>query len=76
MAFKDKTALENPARQMEAATAEIARLQRKLSDPNLYRKDPNAFRTLTDALAAQQAGLAAAEERWLELELMREELGV
>ena len=76
MAFKDKTALETLPRQMEAATAEIARLQRKLSDPNLYRKDPNAFRTLTDALAAQQAGLAAAEERWLELELMREELGV
>ena len=76
MAFKDKHALETLPAQMAATTAEIARLQRRLSDPNLYRKDPNAFRTLTDALSKAQAALAAAEERWLELEVMREEIGV
>ncbi len=76
MAFKDKHALETLPKQMEATTAEIARLQRRLSDPNLYRKNPNDFRTLTEALTKAQADLAAAEERWLELEMMREELGV
>ncbi len=76
MTFKDKQALETLPKQMEATSAEIARLQRRLSDSNLYRKDPNGFRTLTESLTKAQADLAAAEERWLELEMMREELGV
>ena len=75
MTFKDKHALETLPKQMEATAAEIARLQRRLSDPNLYRKDPNGFRTLTESLTKAQADLAAAEERWLELEMMREEIG-
>ena len=74
MTFKDKHALETLPKQMEATTAEIARLQRRLSDPNLYRKDPTSFRKLTEALTQAQADLAAAEERWLALELMREEM--
>jgi len=76
MTFKDKHALETLPKQMEATSAEIARLQRRLSDSNLYRKDPNGFRMLTESLTKAQADLAAAEERWLELEMMREELGV
>ncbi len=75
MAFKDKHALETLPKQIEAFGAEISRLQRRLSDPNLYRKNPADFRTLTEALTKAQADLAGAEERWLELEVMREEIG-
>ncbi len=75
MSFKDKHALETLPAQMDAATREIARLQRVLSDANLYRRDPAKFRSTTDALAAAQAKQAKDEERWLELEMMREEMG-
>ena len=75
MAFKDKHALETLPKQIETLGAEIARLQRRLSDPNLYRKNPADFRSLTEALTKAQADLAGAEERWLELEVMREEIG-
>ena len=75
MSFKDKHALETLPKQMADAEREIARLQRVLGDANLYRRDPAKFRATTDALAAAQAQMAKDEERWLELELMREELG-
>ena len=74
MTFKDKHALETLPQQIAAAEAEVARLQQRLADPDLYRRDPAGFRTATDALARAQASLAACEERWLALELMREEL--
>ena len=47
-------------------------LQGKLSDPELYNRDRKAFMAASEALAAAQSRLTAAEERWLELELMRE----
>ena len=74
MTFKDKHALEALPRQIAATEAEIARLQKRLADPDLYRRDPAAFRTATEALAHAQASLAELEERWLALELLREEL--
>ena len=74
LSFKDKHALESLPVEMDKLTAEVARLQRKLSDPNLFRRDPASFRAATSALEAAQSGLARAEERWLELELLRETL--
>ncbi len=74
LSFKDKHALEQLPAQMEKLQAEIARLQAKLADPDLYRRDPTAFRKTNDALTAAAATLAAAEERWLELEMLRESL--
>ena len=74
MAFKDRQALETLPVQMAAIGAEIARLQGRLASPGLYQRDPAASRAATQALSAAEAALAAAEERWLELELLREEL--
>ena len=45
-----------------------------IADPNLYAKDPKRFDKLTADLSAKQAEKDAAEERWLELEMKREEL--
>ena len=50
------------------------RYRERLADPDLYRRDPAAFRTATEALARAQAALVETEERWLGLELLREEL--
>ena len=74
MSFKDKQALDTLPDQIAATQAEIARLQRKLAKPDLYRTDPAGFRTMSDALARAETALSQAEERWLELELLREEL--
>jgi ATP-binding cassette subfamily F protein uup len=49
-------------------------LQQRLEDPGLYARDAKAFADASAALAATQAELTAAEERWLELEILREEI--
>jgi ATP-binding cassette subfamily F protein uup len=59
---------------MEKLNLEIAKLQSKLADGSLYTKDPKAFTQATAALAKSEAELTAAEEQWLELEMLRQEL--
>ena len=46
----------------------------RLADPDLYARDPARFGAMTKALGVAQAALAAAEERWLTLEMLREEI--
>jgi ATP-binding cassette subfamily F protein uup len=45
-----------------------------LADPDLYARDRTRFVKATQALNAAQEALAAAEEQWLTLELLREEV--
>ena len=45
-----------------------------LPTPDLYRRDPARFRDKTDALAVTRDELAAAEDQWLRLEMLREEI--
>ena len=75
MSFKDRHALETLPARMESLQAEIAKLGRVLSDPNLYARKPVKFNETTAALTTAQDALAAAEEQWLALELQREEIG-
>jgi ATP-binding cassette subfamily F protein uup len=74
LSYKQKFALETLPGKMEATSAEIGRLESKLSDPALYTKEPVAYQKLAAALDAERAKLAAMEEEWLELEMLREEL--
>ena len=74
MTYKDKHALEQLPGQMAALEVEIGRLRAILSDGGLYARDPAAFTAATAALEKAQADLTAAEERWLELEMLRETL--
>ena len=62
-----------PAR-MEALGREIAPLRQALADPTLYARDRGRFERFSAALAEKQAALAAAEEEWLALEMLREEI--
>ena len=57
-----------------ALQREIAKQQRILDDPNLYRKDRKKFDAASAAIAIAQTELTAAEDRWLELEVLREEI--
>jgi ATP-binding cassette subfamily F protein uup len=74
LSFKDKHALETLPSRMAALEKEIARLNFALTDPDLYGKQPAKFAEATKALEEAQAKLAEAEEQWLTLEMLREEL--
>ena len=74
LSFKEKHALETLPARMEQLHAEIAATEAALADPDLYARDRDRFDRATAALAAARGALAQAEEQWLELELLREEL--
>lgn len=74
LSFKEKHALETLPKTIDELHSEIAAMQTKLGDPGFYGKDPNGFQAATARLSAAQAELSAAEEQWLELEMLREEL--
>jgi ABC transport system ATP-binding/permease protein len=54
--------------------ARITELNAVLADLDLYRRDPARFRDTTDALAVTRDELAAAEDHWLRLEMLREDI--
>ncbi|HEX3810202.1 MAG TPA: ATP-binding cassette domain-containing protein [Rhizomicrobium sp.] len=74
LSFKDKHALETLPTHMTALEKEIAALQVTLADATLYARDPKAFAAASAKLEKAHAELSASEERWLELEMLREEL--
>ncbi|MFD1254536.1 ABC transporter ATP-binding protein uup [Devosia equisanguinis] len=74
LSFKEKHALETLPKEIDKLDGEIRTINAALSDPNLYTKDPNGFAAKSKALEAAEARKAAAEEQWLELEMLREEL--
>jgi ATP-binding cassette subfamily F protein uup len=75
LSFNEQHDLKTLPRRMSEMEAKIGELQEILADPNLYARDPARFERAGAALSALQADLAAAEDRWLELEMLREELG-
>ena len=59
---------------MEALEAEIGRIEQSLADPAFYGRDPTGFDAASARLRQANDEKAAAEEQWLTLELLREEL--
>ena len=74
LSFKQKFALETLPKKIEAVTASIARLENNIADPAFYERDAVGFQKTIAALDKERATLAALEEEWLELEMLREEL--
>ncbi|MFV3129226.1 ABC-F family ATP-binding cassette domain-containing protein [Niveispirillum sp. KHB5.9] len=74
LSFKENRELEELPGKMEALEKKIAQLNAKMGDAAFYTKDPKGFAKATEDLSKAQADLSAAEERWLELEALREEL--
>jgi len=74
LGFADKHALETLPARIESLDGEIARLRGLLCDADLYARDPKGFRALTDELESCESARATCEERWLELEMLREEI--
>jgi ATP-binding cassette subfamily F protein uup len=72
--FNEKHALETLPKTIAKLQAEIAKQQRHLDDPDLYKKDRKKFDQASDALTKAQKELQEAEDKWLELEVLREEI--
>src|SRR5271166_6120615 len=74
MSFNVRRALETLPARIAALQIQIAGLNAILADPDLYARDPGRFGATTQALAVARDELAAAEEQWLILEMLREEI--
>jgi ATP-binding cassette subfamily F protein uup len=74
LSFKQKHALETLPAEIERLRAEARKLEDQLADPDLYSRDPDGFEHATTRLTEIQQALSDAEDRWLELEMLREEL--
>src|ERR1700712_3763372 len=72
--FNEKHALDTLPKTIAKLQAEIAKLQRFLDDPNLYAKDRKKFDATSAAIGKAQKDMEEAENRWLELEVLREEI--
>lgn len=73
MANKDKYALERLPGEIDALGETISALEAKMADPALF-SDSVKFAEVSQALADAMAERDAKEERWLELETLREEI--
>lgn len=74
LSFNQQHALKTLPGRIAALEKDVQALEKKLADPDLYTKDPDAFTRLGTELETRQTELAACEEEWLELEVLREEL--
>jgi ATP-binding cassette subfamily F protein uup len=74
LSFHEKHALETLPQRIAELQGRIGALQQRLDDPNLYARDRGAFADVSNSLAAAQHELATAEETWLKLEILREEI--
>ncbi|MGO4523465.1 ABC-F family ATP-binding cassette domain-containing protein [Microvirga sp. 2MCAF35] len=74
LGFNEQHDLKTLPKRMEELEAKIAKVQEIMADSELYSRDPARFQKAMDALTQLQTELHAAEERWLELEMLREEL--
>ncbi|MFI5018265.1 MAG: ABC-F family ATP-binding cassette domain-containing protein, partial [Dongiales bacterium] len=74
LSYKEQRELDGLPREIDRLHGELATLEKALADPGLYGRDRAGYETNAARLAAAKQALAAAEERWLELEHKREEL--
>ncbi len=74
LTFKDRHSLETLPARIASLESEVARLTSMLDDPDLYSRDPVSFVETTEKLASVRHALTEAEEKWLDLEMLREQL--
>jgi ABC transport system ATP-binding/permease protein len=74
LGFNERRALETLPRRIEALRADLDGLERKLADADFAIRDPVAFLDATKLYAELRDALTGAEDEWLGLEILREEL--
>ncbi|HRJ60842.1 MAG TPA: ATP-binding cassette domain-containing protein, partial [Azospirillaceae bacterium] len=74
LSYKDQRELDDLPAKIAKLEAEIAKLEAAMADAGFYARDPAGFAKTSARLEAAQGELACAEERWLELEALKEAL--
>jgi ATP-binding cassette subfamily F protein uup len=74
MNFSDRHALQTLAPRIAELEKQIAALKEDLAAPDFYNRDPQGFGAAAQKLEALQQEASLAEERWLALEMLREEM--
>jgi ABC transport system ATP-binding/permease protein len=74
LGFNEKRALETLPGRIEKLRSEVNSLERRLADADFSVRDPAAFMDATKAYGELRDALAGAEDEWLGLEILREEL--
>ena len=72
LSYKDQRALDTLPDTIDKLGTEIEALGNELANPDLFTGDPKRFKAASARLEAAQAELEDAENRWLELEELRE----
>nr|WP_295740695.1 ATP-binding cassette domain-containing protein [uncultured Acidocella sp.] len=72
ISFKEQHELKQLTADIAKLQAQMVKVNETLAKPDLYIKDPKTFATASAALADLHAKLETAEERWLELEMLKE----
>lgn len=74
LSFKEKHALEKLPDEMASLELEIQSLEALLADPHFFARDAEGFNRSAARVSAAKAALASAEEEWLRLEMLKDEL--
>ncbi|MBB6249852.1 ATP-binding cassette domain-containing protein [Nitrospirillum iridis] len=74
LGYKEQRELDQLPALMDKLGDQAKKLEAKLADATLYTRDPAAFQKASADLDKAHQDLAVAEERWLELEALKEEL--
>jgi ABC transport system ATP-binding/permease protein len=75
LGYKRERALVELPKKIDSLRGEMAAINESLADPGLYARDPKGFAAKSARLGTAQAEIDAAESEWLELEMLKEELG-
>jgi ATP-binding cassette subfamily F protein uup len=74
LSYKDQRDYDRLPGEIERLEAEVAADEAKLSDAELYTREPQRFAELTERIARNRAEIEAAEFRWLEVAELAEAL--
>jgi ATP-binding cassette subfamily F protein uup len=74
LSYKNQRDLDRLPLEIERIELKIGAAEEELHDPDLYARDPDRFHALTGEVAKLRAEKHGAEERWLEVAAMAEEL--
>ena len=74
LSYKEKYALEQLPKKIEALELDLKKYQQELSRPGLYSTDPVTFTKVVEKIGSLEQELASSEEEWLRLEILRDEI--
>jgi ATP-binding cassette subfamily F protein uup len=74
LSYNQQRALQQLPGEIDRLNGELADIRAALAEPTLFETDPERFSALAARLEEAETALAEREERWLELEILREEI--